>query len=80
MRKARFKDETMNNQAYEDRLGDALEKVMEQGATELPALAEGLNSLGVTSLDGKAWTAQTLEAEFHRLGEAARAWERERTQ
>jgi hypothetical protein len=72
--------EEMRDQEYEDRLGDALEKVMEQGADDLPALAAGLNSLGVTSLEGKPWTAETLEAEFRRLGEAARAWERQRTQ
>lgn len=70
----------MQNLEYENRLGDALEKVMEDGPKELPELAAGLNSLGVTSLEGKAWTAETLEAEFRRLGETARKWERERTQ
>ncbi len=70
----------MQDREYEDRLGDALEELMEQGADGPEALASGLNSLGVTSREGRTWTADTLEAEFRRLGEAARTWERERTQ
>ena len=63
---------------YEDRLADALEKVMDQGASELESIASGLNALGVLALDGGAWTAASLESEFKRLGEAARLWERTR--
>ena len=65
---------------YENRLGDALEKVMEQGADDLPAIAAGLNELGLLSPQGAVWTADSLRAEFARLGEAARQWEKERTQ
>jgi hypothetical protein len=72
--------ESVQDKAYEDSLADALEKVLEQGADGLEALASGLNALGVKSRDGKSWNAETLEAEFRRLGEAARTWERERTQ
>jgi hypothetical protein len=68
----------MNDTAYEDRLADALEKVMEQGASDLESLATALNALGVLSSEGAAWTAATLESEFKRLGEAARLWERTR--
>ena len=69
----------MSDLEYENRLGDALEQAMEAGADALPALAEGLNGLGVLSREGVRWTAASLESELHRLGEAARRWEKERT-
>ena len=53
----------------EDRLGDALEVLLEQGADGLDSLAEGLNRLGVAPRAGAAWTAASLDAEFARLGE-----------
>ena len=68
----------MDEKAYEDRLADALEKVMEEGADDLPALASALNALGVRSRQGLSWTEASLEAECSRLGEAAREWERTR--
>ena len=68
----------MDNKAYEDRLADALEKVLEQGADDLEALSAALNAQGVRTRQGLAWTAASLEAEFARLGEAARDWERSR--
>jgi hypothetical protein len=58
----------MAEKSYEDRLGDALEKLLEQGAEDLAALATGLNTLGVTAPGGQRWTAETLAAEFKRLG------------
>jgi hypothetical protein len=72
--------ESMESTAYEDRLGDALEKLLEGGSDDLATLASGLNSLGVHAQDGASWSAESLEAEFKRLAAAARAWERERTQ
>jgi hypothetical protein len=57
----------MDQSDYEDRLGDALEKLLEQGADDLEALSIGLNALGITSPDGEAWTSGSLAAEFKRL-------------
>ena len=68
----------MDDKAYEDRLADALEKVLEQGADDLQSLSSALNALNVRSPEGDAWTAESLAAEFSRLGEAARNWERTR--
>jgi len=61
MGEAQMKDD------YEDRLGDALEKLLEEGANELEALATGLNTLGFKSQSGETWTGKTLEQEFKRL-------------
>jgi hypothetical protein len=58
----------MNETSYEDRLGDALEKLLGEGADGLDALASGLNGLGLVPPEGSAWTAASLEAEFKRLG------------
>lgn len=58
----------MNETSYEDRLGDALEKLLGEGADGLEALATGLNGMGVVPHGGAAWTAASLEAEFKRLG------------
>ncbi len=57
----------MNESAYEDRLGDALEKLLGEGADDLEALASGLNRLGVAPPVGANWSAGNLEAEFTRL-------------
>jgi len=58
----------MNDLSYEDRLGDALEKLLGEGADDLDALASGLNGLGLVPPGGATWTAAILEAEFKRLG------------
>ena len=58
----------MNDTSYEDRLGDALEKLLGEGADDLDALASGLNGLSLVPPEGSAWTAASLEAEFKRLG------------
>ena len=52
---------------YEDRLGDALEQLLEGGAEGLEALATGLNTLGITPPGGATWTSAALAAEFKRL-------------
>ncbi len=57
----------MNESAYEDRLGDALEKLLGEGADDLEALASGLNRLGVAPPVGGNWNAGSLDAEFKRL-------------
>jgi hypothetical protein len=56
---------------YEDKLGDALEKLLGDGADDLDALASGLNKLGFAPRDGASWTAAILEAEFKRLAASA---------
>ena len=58
----------MNDKSYEDQLGDALEKLLEDGADDLEALSSGLNGLGVLPPDERRWTAERLAAEFKRLG------------
>lgn len=57
----------MSASEYEDRFGDALEKLLEEGADGLEALAAGLNRIGIVGLHGERWTADTLAAEFKRL-------------
>ena len=57
----------MNEKSYEDRLGDALEKLLEEGANDLEALSTGLNQLGLAGPSGQRWTAETLAAEFKRI-------------
>ena len=60
-------ESNMNETIYEDRLGDALEKLLDEGADDLEALAAGLNRLGVAPPSGTSWNAGSLEAEFKRL-------------
>jgi hypothetical protein len=60
--------------SYEDQLGDALETLLEEGASELQQLADGLNRLGIAmpntaSHAATTWTANALAAELHRLGQ-----------
>ena len=55
------------DQSYEDRLGDALEKLLGGGADGLAALAAGLNELGIEAPDGARWSADALAAELRRL-------------
>jgi hypothetical protein len=52
---------------YENRLGDALEQIFENGATDLPVVVAALNAAGMRSADGQEWTASLFEAEMRRL-------------
>jgi hypothetical protein len=66
-------DINQENASYEDRLGDALETLLEEGADTLQQLADGLTRLGIAmpqsaSHTSTTWTAQVLAAELHRLG------------
>ena len=61
----------MNETAYQDRFGDALEKLLGEGADDLEALASGLNRLGIAPPAGANWSAGILEAEFKRLAPSA---------
>jgi hypothetical protein len=53
---------------YENRLGDALEKVFEAGSLTLPEVVADLNALGVHAPDGRPWTPESFQAEIKRLG------------
>ena len=53
---------------YENRLCDALVRVFEQGAADLPAIVAGLNATGIRSSDNREWTAALFEAEMRRFG------------
>jgi hypothetical protein len=59
----------MTEKSYEDLLGDALEKLLGDGAQELDGLAAGLNEMRIVAPSGGAWTAQSLAEEFKRLGQ-----------
>ena len=52
---------------YENRLGDALEVIFENGATDLPAVIAALNATDIRSRMGTAWTAHLFEEEMRRL-------------
>ena len=54
--------------AYENALGDALEKVFAGGAETLEQVVEGLNAQAFRSAEGEAWTVASFEAEMARLG------------
>lgn len=55
--------------AYEDLLGDSIERAYAAGLHELDALLEYLNKAGPMGPDGQAWTPETFEREMARLGE-----------
>ncbi|MSQ18900.1 MAG: hypothetical protein EXR39_04930 [Betaproteobacteria bacterium] len=55
---------------YENRLGDALEVIFENGATDLQAVIAALNATDIRSPMGTAWTAPLFEAEMRRLAGA----------
>jgi hypothetical protein len=58
---------TREPSAYENQLGDAMEKAFADGAWELDALVAHLNSAGVRDLQQQAWTADSFSAEIKRL-------------
>ena len=49
--------------AYEDLLGDAIERAFAGGVTELSAMVAQLNATGPSCDNGQPWT----EASFHQL-------------
>lgn len=54
--------------AYETALGDALEKVFEDGASSLEEIVAGLNAQHFHNADGSIWTVESFSAEIARLG------------
>ena len=63
-----WQNRAMPPTAYENALGDALEKVFEGGATALEEVVAGLNALAFRRPDGQLWTPETYAAEMARLG------------
>ena len=63
-----WQNRAMPPSAFENALGDALERVFEGGATTLDEVVEGLNRLGFRASDGQPWTGERYEAELARLG------------
>jgi len=54
--------------AYEDLLGDSIERGFAAGLHEQDALLAYLNKVGPLGPDGQPWTAKTFQAEMARLG------------
>ena len=54
--------------AYENALGDALERVFAEGAVSLDEVVAGLNAQVFRTAEGGQWTSASFEAEMARLG------------
>jgi hypothetical protein len=54
--------------AYEDLLGDSLERAFGQGIQDLDGLVAYLNQAGPAGPDSRAWTAESYCQEMARLG------------
>ncbi len=54
--------------AYENLLGDAIERAFAQGIHELDALLAYLNQSGPSAPNGQPWTARSYQQEMARLG------------
>jgi hypothetical protein len=53
--------------AYENLLGDAIERAFAAGIHELDALVRYLNESGPAGPDGQAWTIESYQREMARL-------------
>ncbi len=54
--------------AYENLLGDAIERAFAQGIHDLDALVAYLNTTGPSAPNGQPWTAASYQQEMARLG------------
>jgi hypothetical protein len=54
--------------AYENLLGDAIERAFGQGIHDLDGLVSFLNRSGVSAPNGQPWTTAVYETEMARLG------------
>ncbi len=54
--------------AYENLLGDALERAFAAGIHDLDGIVRLLNDSGPAGPDGKPWSAERLQTELARLG------------
>jgi hypothetical protein len=55
--------------AYEDQLGDALERAFAAGHWELDAMLAQLNQSGLLTPSGQPWSADNFQAEMAGLGQ-----------
>jgi hypothetical protein len=55
--------------AYENLLGDSIERAFAQGIHELSELVAYLNTAGPAGPDGQPWTNASFEREMARLGQ-----------
>jgi hypothetical protein len=53
---------------FENRLGDALERIFAQGIEELSDVVRSLNEAGMRDRAGAPWTEASFQAEMQRLG------------
>ena len=53
--------------AYENLLGDSLERAFTSGIQELSGLVEYLNTYGPPGMDARPWTEEILAKELSRL-------------
>lgn len=53
---------------YENRLGEALEKIFANDVVELNEIVNCLNEMGVQTPDGGSWTEQLFRSEMECLG------------
>jgi len=54
--------------AYENLLGDAIERAFAAGIHDLDGIVRMLNDTGPAGPDGEPWTTTRLEVELERLG------------
>lgn len=54
--------------AYENLLGDSIERGFAQGLHEIEALIDYLNKAGPAGPNSQPWTVETFKAEMARLG------------
>jgi hypothetical protein len=54
--------------AYEDLLGDSIERAFAAGVSELPAMVAHLNGTGPSCENGQPWTEQSFAELMARLG------------
>ncbi len=54
--------------AREDAIGEALERIFDEGIEDLDGIVRRLNELGVAAADGGRWTAESFQGEIAKLG------------
>lgn len=54
--------------AYENLLGDSIERGFAQGLHDIESLIDYLNKAGPAGPNSQAWTVETFKAEMARLG------------
>lgn len=62
-----FQNRQTQPTAYENLLGDAIERAFAMGIHDLPGLVDYLNTAGPAGPNGQRWTPQTYQQEMARL-------------